>query len=111
MAIDLAKKRMRGLRAALRKAWMWYGQNRRDAADGARVNAHEWRCAACQKTFKRGDIEIDHPEPAGSLQTWDDLLPFVKRLFLQKCVALCEGCHQKKTNAENDERRARRGKK
>lgn len=103
--IDLEKKRFRSLRSALRKAWLYYGQNRRDAADGARVNAKQWRCAKCEKLFQRGELEIDHIEPAGSLKTWDDLLPFVKRLFLGKCEPLCESDHAEKTKKEGIERR------
>ncbi len=102
--IDQTKKRFRSLRSALRKAWMYYGQNRRDAADAAKVG-DRWKCAACGELFRRGDIEIDHTEPAGSLKTWDDLLPFVKRLFLNKCTALCEKCHAAKTKNEAAERR------
>lgn len=103
--IDMEKKRMRQLRSALRRAWMYYAQNRRDAADGARVNPKQWRCSACEHLFKRSEIRIDHIEPAGSLKTWDDLLPFVKRLFFNKCQPLCEPCHAVKTKKEGDERR------
>lgn len=97
--IDPIKKRFRGLRSGLRKNWMYYGQNRRDAADAAK-EGDRWKCGSCGGLFRRGEIEIDHTEPAGSLKTWDDLLPFVKRLFLNPCLALCEACHQQKTNAE-----------
>ena len=61
----------------------------------------EYQCAKCKKWRKRTDVEIDHIEECGSLKTYDDVIPFLKRLTKEEPSAyqiLCKNtCHKQKT--------------
>lgn len=63
----------------------------------------EYQCAHCNEWFKREDVEIDHIVPAGSLKTYDDIAPFIKRLTTENVndyQILCKNHHRIKTNNE-----------
>src|SRR5687767_4665568 len=75
------------LRYSLRKAFRWWvpmtialkRASRPSQSQNKRVKV-EYQCAECQKWFQRKDVQIDHIVPCGSLNTYDDLVPFVKNL-------------------------------
>lgn len=61
----------------------------------------EYQCAKCKKWFKRADCEIDHIEECGSLQKYEDIVPFIQRLTKEDISSydiLCKPCHKIKTN-------------
>ena len=61
----------------------------------------EYQCAKCKKWFKRADVQIDHIEEAGSLNNYDDIVPFIQRLTKEDVSAyriLCKPDHTLKTN-------------
>ena len=62
----------------------------------------ERHCAHCLKWFPTTQTQADHIIPAGTLRSWDDLVPFVMRLFVPilgfQC--LCTTCHNAKTQLE-----------
>lgn len=60
----------------------------------------EYQCSECQSYYKRTEVEVDHIEPAGSLKSFDDIGPFVERMFVgvDKLRVLCKTCHRKITN-------------
>lgn len=61
----------------------------------------EYQCAYCYKWFKRADVEIDHIEECGSLQCYDDIVPFIKKLTkedINSYQILCKEDHRNKTN-------------
>lgn len=62
----------------------------------------EYKCAECKKWHKAKDVSVDHIVPAGSLNTYDDLVPFVQRLFcsVEGLQVLCRTCHNTKTQQE-----------
>ena len=71
----------------------------------------EYQCAACQKWFPLKEegpegkklVQIDHKTGAGSLRSYDDIGPWVKRLTEEDPNAyqvLCLPCHQEKTNTD-----------
>lgn len=69
----------------------------------ARVSPGLYKCGACQKRFRRKDMEIDHIVPCGSLRSLAELEGFVARLTPESPEAfmvLCKQCHQTKTNNE-----------
>lgn len=70
----------------------------------------EYQCAKCKKWFKRADVEIDHIEEAGSLNNYDDIVPFIQRLTKEDISSyqiLCKNpCHLNKTNKEKLKRKA-----
>jgi hypothetical protein len=62
----------------------------------------EYQCAKCKKWFKRADVEIDHIEEAGSLNNYDDIVPFIQRLTKEDISSyqiLCKPDHKVKTDA------------
>ena len=62
----------------------------------------ECKCAECEGSFPVAQVEVDHIIPAGSVTSYEDLIPFIERLFVPKDMlqVLCKGCHRKKTNEE-----------
>lgn len=70
----------------------------------------EFKCAICNKWHKSTNISVDHIIPAGSLNSYDDLVPFVKRLFIDVdgMQVLCTDCHKTKTQQERAETRERK---
>lgn len=62
----------------------------------------ECKCAKCKKYYPVSNVEVDHLVPAGSLTSYEDLIPFIDRMFVpkNKLQVLCKQCHQKKTNEE-----------
>ena len=66
-----------------------------------KLQKKEFQCAKCKKWFKRTLVEIDHIVECGSLRTYDDIVPFIKRLTEENEEAyqiLCKNeCHKAKT--------------
>lgn len=65
-----------------------------------------YKCAACKAFHKGTDVSVDHIVPAGQLNSYDDLVPFVQRLFVAKegLQVLCKACHNKKSAEERSTR-------
>jgi hypothetical protein len=60
----------------------------------------EYFCSKCHKWFKRADVEIHHLEECGSLQCYEDIVPFIKRLTVEDVNGysiLCKLCHKEVT--------------
>jgi hypothetical protein len=62
----------------------------------------EYQCAKCKEWFPEKKINVDHIEPAGSLNCAQDLPGFVERLFCEvdKLQVLCKKCHDQKTKLD-----------
>jgi 5-methylcytosine-specific restriction endonuclease McrA len=68
----------------------------------------EYKCKTCRNWFKRADVEIDHVIPCGSLNNYEDIVPFIKNLSsenLDNYQILCKPCHLIKTNIEKSNRK------
>jgi 5-methylcytosine-specific restriction endonuclease McrA len=67
---------------------------------------YEYQCKVCQNWFIEKKINVDHIEPAGSLNSSKDLPGFVERLFceVENLQVLCEKCHDKKTKTDKNEK-------
>lgn len=72
---------------------------RRPKIGGGR-SKFEYECQVCYNWFIRAHIEVDHIVACGSLRSFDDIGPFVKRLLCEKegFRSLCKGCHLTITN-------------
>ena len=100
------------IRSALRQAFQRYPVKQkvknanRIAIIGKR---HKWiyTCAQCDHEFMDKEIQVDHITPAGSLNDFDDLPGFVKRLYCEPedMQILCKPCHAIKTAAERKNRK------
>lgn len=64
----------------------------------------EYQCNSCKKWFAEKNINVDHIEPAGSLNCANDLPGFVERLFCEvdNLQVLCSVCHNTKTQNEKN---------
>lgn len=64
----------------------------------------EYQCSMCEEWYMRNYVEVDHIEPVGSLNNFDDLPAFVSRLFVgeNKLRLLCKSCHHKVTHLEKE---------
>ena len=62
----------------------------------------EYECSKCKGWFKGDAVNVDHIEPAGSLNCSEDLAPFVDTLFCEQenLQVLCKTCHDQKTQLE-----------
>lgn len=99
----------------LRKASYRWGP-RNHAKQRARVGRNQYECAACHRIFKGDEIKSDHVlpvvDPARGWVSWDE---YIARMFPVDANGqpdesafqpLCNECHDKKTNLENQLRRS-----
>ncbi len=102
------------IRSALRRAWTRWAPKYEALADVKRKytgdnkrQKFEYKCAECSNYFPQKEIEVDHLTPCGSLKNYDDIGPFVKRLFVSKdkLRVVCKGCHKEKTKKERDRKK------
>ena len=71
----------------------------------------EYECAKCHEWFAEKDTQVDHVVPAGSLQSFDDVGPFARRLLFpaqNELQVLCTRCHNDKTQSERKARRVKK---
>jgi hypothetical protein len=62
----------------------------------------EYLCNKCKQWYKSDQVNVDHIEPAGSLNCSNDLPSFVDTLFCEQdnLQVLCKTCHDQKTQLE-----------
>lgn len=74
-----------------------------------KLQKKEFQCAECKGWFKRTQVEIDHIVECGSLRTYEDIVPFLKRMTPENEGAfqiLCKtGCHKAKTMAYKESKK------
>jgi hypothetical protein len=66
-----------------------------------KLQKKEYQCNHCKNWFPRKNVNIDHIEECGSLKTYDDIVPFIKKLCVEdvsKLQVLCKNCHKQKTS-------------
>lgn len=95
------------IRSALRSAWTRWppkyvalnNAKRRYTGNDPR-RRYSYECAACKELFKGKEVQVDHIEECGSLNKYEDLPEFVRKLFVSedKLQILCKECHKGKTN-------------
>lgn len=97
------------IRSALRQKSRWWKPIMQAKMDARRPykgpnkrQKFEYLCVHCNKWFPEKKINIDHIQPAGSLNCSADLPGFVERLFCEvdNLQCLCEACHNVKTQNE-----------
>jgi hypothetical protein len=73
----------------------------------------EYQCNHCKNWFKRADVEIDHVLEAGSLNCYEDIVPFIQRLTKEDITSyqiLDKKCHKIKTDAYKQLKKKTNGK-
>ena len=83
---------------------------RGEAEKAARVARGLYKCAHCENTFKRSEVELDHIEPVVPIkESWimengdPDWNLYIKRCFpdVDGYQMLCKTCHSAKTTNED----------
>lgn len=103
------------IRSALRLKFRYYKPmqealnraSRPYKGDNKRIKK-EFLCSCCKKWVVRKNCEINHKIPCGSLNSYDDIVPFIKRLTCEDVNSyeiLCKECHLKITNEERKTRK------
>lgn len=75
------------------------------AKANARIERGKYLCAHCEGIFGPNDISLDHIEPVVDPETgFIDWNTYIERLFVQSegYQVLCNGCHDIKTELENE---------
>jgi hypothetical protein len=69
----------------------------------------EYQCNKCKGWFKSDEVNVDHIEPAGSLNCAEDLPAFVETLFCEQnnLQCLCLNCHNIKTQKEKNKKKTK----
>lgn len=64
----------------------------------------EYECCFCHQWFKGTEVKVDHITPAGRLVSWEDVEPFLRRLFVEKeeLRVTCQPCHNLRHEEEKD---------
>lgn len=106
------------IRYSLRKAFRFWNPMQQALKKASRPSQssnkklkYEYQCAKCQKWFPRTQVQIDHIIPCGSLNNYNDVVPFIMNLTQESADSyqvLCKKDHKVKTNQE---KRSRNGKK
>ena len=93
------------IRSALRSAFRYWkpaqeALNRASRPNKGKSKARkEYQCNICKVWYKRTEVEIDHIIECGSLKSYNDVVPFLKRLTIEDpegFQVLCKACHKKK---------------
>jgi hypothetical protein len=82
------------------------GASRPSQSSNKRIKT-EYQCACCKHWFQRTLVQIDHIEPCGELQKFEDIVPFIQRLTAEgpgSYQILCKPCHKEKTGEEKESR-------
>ena len=99
------------IRSALRQKSRWWKpitqcklSSRRPYKGPLKRQKFEYQCNKCKKWFPEKKINVDHIQPAGSLNCSADLPGFVERLFCEvdNLQVLCTHCHDIKTKNERN---------
>jgi hypothetical protein len=97
------------IRSALRQKSRWWKpvaqckqQSKRPYKGKNKRQKWEYQCNKCKDWFKSDEVNVDHVEPAGSLNCSSDLPAFVDTLFCEvdNLQTLCKTCHDEKTQLE-----------
>lgn len=95
------------IRSHLRNAFRWWkpiqlaltAASRPSKSKNKRLKT-EYQCAECKQWFPRKNVEVDHIVECGRLSSYEDIVPFIKRLAAEDVSAyqvLCKPCHKIKT--------------
>lgn len=82
--------------------WAVLNEAKRAYTGNLKQQKWEYLCNGCGKYHKAKDVSVDHIIPAGSLTSYEDLVPFVQNLFCSadNLQVLCKSCHSAKTLEE-----------
>lgn len=99
-----------GLRSTYNKyppKWNVLAKAKRAYQGEGKQQKWEYLCAVCKIYHKQTNISVDHIEPCGSLNNYDDLSGFVSRLFTNEegLRVLCNDCHKVITATQRKEKK------
>lgn len=61
-----------------------------------------YKCEICAKLVKRSEIEVDHITNCGGMNSYEKLVPWCQKAFVEKegFQVICKSCHKIKTAEE-----------
>ena len=108
------------IRYSLRKAFRFWNPMLKALKNASRPSQSankklkfEYQCAECKEWFPRTQVQIDHIIPCGSLNNYNDLVPFLKNLTQEDPKSyqiLCKKHHKEKTAQEKEDRKIKSAK-
>ena len=86
------------VKASLRRTW-GRSKQRQTALKNAKISYGQYKCARCNNTFRKKDIQVDHIKPVGRFISFDK---YIERLFCDTngLQILCFRCHKLKTASD-----------
>jgi 5-methylcytosine-specific restriction endonuclease McrA len=86
------------IKASLRRTW-GRSKQRQAALNAAKISYGLYKCAICEKSTRRKDINVDHIIAIGRFTTFD---LYIERLFCDTSGlrVLCKACHKLKTKSD-----------
>ncbi len=100
------------IRSKLRSASRWWKpvaecklKARRKSQSSNKKLKWEYQCSQCTNWFKEAEISVDHTVECGSLNSFEDIPDFCRRLFVEvdSLSVMCDSCHNKKTQAYREQ--------
>jgi len=87
------------LRSAIRLIWSRSAERRAilKAAHVERADVKGFTCPLCDEFWPIQMAEVDHEPPIGTLEHWQDVGEFIRKMFFGPQRAICKLCHRKKT--------------
>lgn len=87
------------LRSAIRLIWS-RSSERREILKSATVDSggiKAFTCPICDKHWPIQMAEVDHEPPIGALESWEQTVEFIRKMFFGPQRVVCKLCHKKKT--------------
>ena len=96
------------LRSALRLIWSRSSERRAiikaATCDCAVLPYKHFHCPICKQPWAIQMAEVDHEPPIGSLDSWEDTVEFMRKMFFGPQRAIDKLCHKKKTAEQRRKR-------
>jgi hypothetical protein len=89
---------------------VWHRYRRQNQSDNKRLK-WEFFCSGCGDWFPAKEVQVEHRDATGPLNSWETFRGFAEKLFVEAdgLTLHCESCHAEKTKQERDERKQVKG--
>jgi hypothetical protein len=88
------------LRSAIRLIWSRSAERRaiiKAATIDDPENGKGFTCPLCGRDWPIWAGEVDHEPPVGTLERWQDVAEFIRKMFFGPQRLVCKTCHKKRT--------------
>lgn len=96
------------LRSAIRLIWSRSSERRAILTAAKQENPKDgsigFICPICKHFWPIWAAEVDHEPPIGTLDNWQEVGEFIRKMFYGPQQAVCKECHKLKTAAQRRKR-------